>query len=497
MSSPVLYNQRDDGSQKEMGFGVSSTGSDTPSTSSQEQLDRVKAVRRKVDIKILLWYSFVYLVMRINVSNISNTAIMNVEAGHGIKKQLGSLNSAQWAWVLSIFYYPYMLFEPTSTLLLKRFKPRVWMSRIMITWGIISMCQAATGNYAGILAARFFLGLAEAGFYPGVLYHLSFWYPADKMPLRIAFFYACGQFSGTISGLLAYAISFMDGDGGLSGWRWFFIIEGIPPVLCGIYTLFFLPNYPEDSAFLDAEETQVLLDDLPKTQPSSTAKTWNFSQAKALFQDPTYITFTLIWVCHAIGGWGVSTVLPTVIADLGLTDTAIAQLMTMPTYTFGCASLIFIGWLIHTNKATPWVAAIALEVVAMVCYIILITVKNTIVKYIFVTVATACSICIYPILWPERIRAAHGTTTAGLAIGLTNAAAQFSGIVGPQVYQSKFGPTYRISYIVSIALLAGAIASIVATWMLVKKRDAAPTRNASIDDEAASQDVRNDTVSVG
>lgn len=195
----------------------------------------VKAAYRKADVRILLWYSFVYLIMRIHVSNITNTAIINVEEGDGIKKQLGNLSSRQWAWVLSIFYYPYMFCEPTSTVLLKHFTPSVWMSRIMLTWGesdllsrqlvaltlvgIISMCQGATQNYAGMLAVRFFLGLAEAGYYPGVLYHLSFWYPARSTPLRIAFFYACGQFSGTISGLLAYAISFMNGSGGLAGWR--------------------------------------------------------------------------------------------------------------------------------------------------------------------------------------------------------------------------------------------------------------------------------------
>lgn len=203
---------------------------------SPEQHARIHAVYRKVDIKLPLWYSFVYLIMRIHVSNVSNTAIMNLEQGDGIKKQLGHLTSGQWAWVLSIFYYPYMIFEPPSTLLLKRFTPSVWMSRIMLTWGIVSMCQGATQNYAGILACRFFLGLCEAGYYPGVLYHLSFWYPADNMALRIAFFYACGQFSGTISGILAYAISFMNGLGGLAGWRWMFVLEGIPAILCAVYT---------------------------------------------------------------------------------------------------------------------------------------------------------------------------------------------------------------------------------------------------------------------
>jgi sugar phosphate permease len=199
---------------------VTSTQASNFDLSSQISEATLKSAHRKIDRRLLGWYAFVYLIMRIHVGNISNSAIINLEQGTGIKKQLGNLSSAQWAMALSIFYYPYMVFEPFATLALKHFSPSVWMSRIMLTWGVISMCQGATQNYAGILACRFFLGAAEAGFYPGVLYHLSFWYPTDKLPLRIGFFYACGMFSGTISGLLAYAISFMNGVSGLAGWRW-------------------------------------------------------------------------------------------------------------------------------------------------------------------------------------------------------------------------------------------------------------------------------------
>jgi MFS family permease len=204
---------------------ATTTISPTPSslTSSQSLIE--KAAYRKADIRLLLWYSFVYLIMRIHVQNVTNSAIMNLETGHGIKAQLGGLSSEQWAMVISIFYYPYMFLEPPATLLLKRFSPSKWMARIMITWGIISMCQGAAQSYAGLLICRFFLGAAEAGFYPGVLYHLSFWYPSDQMALRFAFFYACGMFSGTIGGLLAYAISFMNGVAGLAGWRWMFILD--------------------------------------------------------------------------------------------------------------------------------------------------------------------------------------------------------------------------------------------------------------------------------
>jgi hypothetical protein len=173
------------------------------------------------------------------------------------------------------------------------------------------------------------------------------------MALRIAFFYACGMFSGTISGLLAYAISFMNGLAGLAGWRWMFILyvaacialtssrclksqtvnsptaKVSPPYFAASTTYFFLPNYPNSCKFFSEDEKRAIIANLPATQPTSTAKTWDWSQAKTLFKDPTFFTFTLLWICHAIGGWGVSTVLPTVIYELGMTGTAVAQLMTM------------------------------------------------------------------------------------------------------------------------------------------------------------------------
>ncbi|KAF2715733.1 MFS general substrate transporter [Pleomassaria siparia CBS 279.74] len=431
----------------------------------------LKSAHRKVDKRLLGWYAFVYLIMRIHVSNISNSAIINLEQGTGIKKQLGNLSSSQWAMALSIFYYPYMVFEPFATLALKHFSPSVWMSRIMLTWGIISMCQGATQNYAGILACRLFLGAAEAGFYPGVLYHLSFWYPTEKLPLRIGFFYACGMFSGTISGLLAYAVSFMNGTGGLAGWRWLFILEGIPAILCAVYTWFYLPNYPETVKFLSEPEREAVLGDLPKAAPTMAAETFSVQQALDLFKDPTFVPFLMIWIFHGVGGWGISFVLPTVIYELGISNTAISQIMTMPPFTLVFVILLSLAFLIHTRRLSPWVAGLGVELMQIVCYILLITVKNPVAKYVFVMIATAASQSFFAIIWPERIRAAKGTTTAGLAIGLTNASCQLMGIVGPLIYQSKFGPTYRVSYICSIGLLAGCIAAVLTSWFFVNKGD--------------------------
>ncbi|WQF84623.1 Putative major facilitator superfamily, MFS transporter superfamily [Colletotrichum destructivum] len=403
-----------------------------------EEKPLLKAAHRKIDKRLLVWYSFVYLIMRIHVSNISNAAIINLEQGTGIRRQLGDLSSSQWAWALSIFYYPYMFFEPLATLALKRFSPSVWMSRIMVTWGIISMCQGATQDYAGILACRFFLGLAEAGFYPGVLYHLSFWYPTQKLPLRILF-----------------------------------ILEGIPAILCGIYTFFFLPNYPETVTFLTESEREAVMADLPEQAPNMNAKTFNLQQVKELFRNPTFIPFLMIWITHGIGGWGISFVLPTVIYELGISNTAISQVMTMPPFTLVFVILLSLAFLVHTRRLSPWVAGLGLEAAQIVCYVLLITVKHPIAKYVFVMIATAASQSFFAIIWPERIRAAKGTTTAGLAIGLTNASCQLMGIVGPQIYQPKFGPTYRVSYSCSIGLLCGTLLAVSSAWFLVARQDRA------------------------
>ena len=133
--------------------------------------------------------------------------------------------------------------------------------------------------------------------------------------------------------------------------------------------------------------------------------------------------------------------------------------------------MCFFGWLIHRGTLGPWLVCIGLEIVICACYAILITVKIPVVKYIFITLASACVSCVYPLMWPQRIRAARGTTGAGLGIGITNACAQLAGIVGPQLYATRFGPGYKLSYSVSIGMLGGAVVMMTATWLIVRGKE--------------------------
>jgi hypothetical protein len=123
------------------------------------------------------------------------------------------------------------------------------------------------------------------------------------------------------------------------------------------------------------------------------------------------------------------------------------------------------------------------EITTIICYIILITVSNSVVKYLALVVATACAGSAYPVIWPERIRALEGTVAVGMGIGITNAMAQFSGIAGPHVYSTVFGPTYRVSYIICLCFLCAAISGILLSWWLVWRNDRKKELLVTIDSE--------------
>ena len=125
----------------------------------------------------------------------------------------------------------------------------------------------------------------------------------------------------------------------------------------------------------------------------------------------------------------------------------------------------------YSRVFTTQLTTKTVESTIIICYIILITVSNSVVKYHALIVATACAGSAYPVIWPERIRALEGTVAVGMGIGLTNAMAQFSGIAGPHVYSTVFGPTYRVSYVICLCFLCAAISGILASWWLVWRKD--------------------------
>ncbi|KAJ7577022.1 MFS general substrate transporter [Mycena floridula] len=421
-----------------------------------EQLYR--KVLRRVDKRIMPLVLLQYTIMRIDVNNISNVAIMNIEQGTNIKQQL-HLSAQQWVWVVACFYYPYMFLEPISTILLKKTSAPIWISRIMVSWGIATCCIAATTSYGGLIATRVIVGAFEAGYFP-CIYFWTFWYTPAELAMRVAALYSASSLSGFIGGFLGYAISYTNGV--LAGWQWLFILEGIPPILVGILTFFALPSYPERSKWLSAEEKDLILNHLHKDAPNVSGKTFHWKAVRLLFTDPTFYTFTAAWICAGVGGSGISFSLPTVIKDLGFTDSRMSNVLTMPPSFAAFSMVLALGYFVQRGTINPFPVVMFLDVVIIACYIILIDVDIVGVRYFALILSTAASGSLYPLLWPKRVQAIRGTAMAGLAIGLHNASAQFSGILGPQIYSSAL-----TSFKVSIGLLCGAVLFHGLTWFLM------------------------------
>ncbi len=154
------------------------------------------------------------------------------------------MKGIQYNTALTIFFVPYIVFEIPSNILLKKFKPHVWLSACMFMFGVVTVCQGLVQNYSGLLATRFFLGFFETGMFPGSFYLIGMWYKRHEAQKRYTFFFASTTLAGAFGGLLASAIGKMNGMRGYLGWRWIFILEGTLTAVVAIGCFFLIPDFP-------------------------------------------------------------------------------------------------------------------------------------------------------------------------------------------------------------------------------------------------------------
>ena len=201
-----------------------------------------------------------YLLAFLDRTNIANASVF------GLQKDLG-LTGDQYNTALTMFFIPYIVFEIPSNIILKRLKPHVWLSACMFLFGLVTICQGLVHNWSGLLATRFFLGLAETGMFPGSFYLIGMWYKRSEAQKRYSFFFGSTSLAGAFGGLLASAIGKMNGMRGYLGWRWIFIlgiplspfvvlprgthtdsgIEGVLSCVVSFALYFMIPDFPEEA----------------------------------------------------------------------------------------------------------------------------------------------------------------------------------------------------------------------------------------------------------
>ncbi|KAK2606262.1 hypothetical protein QQS21_003310 [Conoideocrella luteorostrata] len=206
-----------------------------------------KKLLKKLDLYLIPLVMSIYLFSFIDRVNVGNARLYKLEADL-------SLSSSQFQVAVSIFFVTYMFFEVPSNLVLKFFTPRRWIAFITVSWGLVATLMGLVNSYGSLIACRILLGAVEAGLFPGLNIYLTFFYTKHELAVRVGYLFVSAAIAGALGGILAYGIGHMDGVQGMSGWRWIFIIEGIPSVVLGVITYFALPNDAGTAYFLtDAE----------------------------------------------------------------------------------------------------------------------------------------------------------------------------------------------------------------------------------------------------
>ncbi len=446
-----------------------------------------KKLLRKMDLHIIPLLSILYLLAYLDRGNIGNAKI------EGLAEDL-NLKGNQYNIALTVFFISYCVFEVPSNMALKKLKPSIWLPIIMIAWGVVMTLMGIVQDYHGLVVSRLFLGVAEAGLFPGVAYYLTNWYCRHELQYREALFYAAASIAGAFSGILAFGISKMHGVGGLEGWRWIFILEGILTVVVACISFFFLHDFPETAKFLTEEERQYVIYKLEHDNNTDSSvpgleqadhtssffeaevKERGWKYAKQAFKDWQIYVHVLVFYGIVAPTYGVALFLPTIILNLGYTS-AKAQLMSIPVYVVASIVSVVQAWFSDRfGRRSPFLVVNFLTMLVGFCIAIgCDPVSQPGAIYAGVFIAASGMYPAFPTIvsWMANNLAGDYKRAVGMAlhIGLGN----FGGTFGSNFYRTQDGPHYTLGHGIAIGFIGlGLVATfvlIVIYTMINKKRE--------------------------
>ena len=409
-------------------------------------LERASAkVRRHLLPFLIVCYFGAYL-DRVNVGFAALT--MNSDLGIGPEA---------FGFTAGIFFLGYCLFEVPSNILLEKFGARRWIARIMITWGFVSAAMAFVTDVNGLSIVRFLLGVAEAGFFPGIIYYLTYWVPAADRARIVTMFMAAIPLSSLVGAPVSGVIlDTFAGVAGLKGWQWLFILEAIPSLVLGTAALWLLPDSPGDAHWLKEDEKRALERQVSmEMQARENIKT--FTLAEALL-NARVLALGVVYFGIATGMYGLSFWLPQIIKAFGLSNTQTGFVTAAP---YVAAALAMVLWGRHSDVTGERVWHIALPAFAGGLALIAGThVTGMIPALLLLTIAAAGIFTSLPLFWTLPTALLTGTAAAG-GIALINAIGNIGGFMGPYLVgwlkERDYSSAVAVSSLASFAIAAGLI----------------------------------------
>src|SRR5665647_341437 len=350
-----------------------------------------------------------------------------------------------------LFFIGYFIFEVPSNLIMQRVGARLWIARIMIVWGLVSMSMMFISGKSGFYLVRFFLGVAEAGFFPGVILYLTYWYPAKERARIVALFASGAVLAGVIGSPLSGSILGLQGKGGLEGWQWLFLLEGIPAVLMGLVVLVALPNRPQKARWLSAEEKIRIQSSLDEEASRSQGRS-HFRLSDAFSSGRIWL-LCLIYFLLNVGGYGFEMWLPSIIKDFSEMNFAKVGWINAIPYFVAMVAMLVTGSHSDRTGERRWHVAIAAASSA-IGFALSAYLKNPYLAMAALTLAFVGLKSTLGPFWALGTLFLSGTAAAG-GIALINSVGNLGGFVGPMlvgIITDRTGSTAS-----SLLILGGAL----------------------------------------
>lgn len=429
---------------------------------------RVAGIVRRVTWRylpfLMLCYTFAYL-DRVNIGFAKDA----MEADIG-------LGAAAYGFGAGIFFIGYFFFEVPSNLLLQRFGARRWISRIMITWSLVSASFAFVETPLAFYALRFLLGVAEAGFFPGVVLFVTQWWPPARRAQVIALFMTAIPLAGLFGAPLSGAIlSLTDGAAGIAGWRWMFLIEAAPAFLLGLLVLVRLDSRIEDAKWLSADEKAVLT-----AAVADEGQSIEHVGIGKLMLNKTVLVFALVYFCCIMGQYGITFWLPTLIADASESSMLVVGLLGAIPYAFAVICMVVVGRSSDRRGERRWHTVMPLAIGGVALAASPLAHGNFTLSLLVLTLAAGAILTATPLFWTIPTQRISGRAAA-VGIAAINSAGNLAGFLSPLAVGTLAEWTKSLSagmILLGLFLLAGAMV----LWMATRDAAGSGTGPASAKD---------------
>ena len=415
-------------------------------TSSATVADRA---RRRVMLRIMPYMFLLYIIAYLDRVNLSYAWL-------AMKDDL-RFGDDVYGLGAGIFFIGYFLLEIPGTILVEKWSARGWIARIMVTWGIVAILMGFIHTKPQFYSARFLLGAAEAGFFPGIIVYFSHWFRYEDRAKAVALFMAAipvaNIIGSPVSGLLL-GVNWL----GLAGWRWLFIIEGAPAIIFGVVTIFYLTDRPHQAKWLPEDEREWLTGELEREKQAKQAvHSYSILQA---FRHREVVLLTLAYFFMVTAVYGFNFWLPTILKKVSGSSNLIVTLISALPYCVALVAILFVGWSSDRTKERRWHTALSMMVASIGLLLSVVARDQTVLAILMFCVAGAGMYSYLPGFWALPTSFLTGTAAAA-SIGLINSIGNLGGFVGPYVvgYLSQATNSYvgGVLYLATSALVAAVL----------------------------------------